>query len=230
MGVGEKFHDVVTITLPKVPDGKGGFYDEYMDFLDDSEFHENFYTMDGKMYLYLDVTAYEPQDGGFDKDSAKVLHNEKIRLTDQQTEDLLKNHSVTIDTSDVSADKAGNVYWAVSLCTDAVTPEAGKEFLSDYKDWTSLKELPAVWATHKVGIPEETTKVTVTPTPTSTPTPASTPEPKPAPHGQGTRADRRKRVRPRARRGGSADRSDRAGRRSGQEVTHRLLSRHRMGW
>lgn len=184
VGTGEKFHDVVTITLPKVPDGKGGFYDEYMDFLDDSEFHENFYTMDGKMYLYLDVTAYEPQDGGFDKDSAKVLHNEKIRLTDQQTEDLLKNHSVTIDTSDVSADKAGNVYWAVSLCTDAVTPEAGKEFLEDYKDWTSLKELPAVWATHKVGIPEETTKVTVTPTPTSTPTPASTPEPTPAPTGK----------------------------------------------
>lgn len=184
VGVGEKFHDVVTITLPKVPDGKGGFYDEYMDFLDDSEFHENFYTMDGKMYLYLDVTAYEPQDGGFDKGSAKVLHNEKIRLTDQQTEDLLKNHSVTIDTSDVSADKAGNVYWAVSLCTDAVTPEAGKEFLEDYKDWTSLKELPAVWATHKVGIPEETTKVTVTPTPTSTPTPASTPEPTPTPAGK----------------------------------------------
>lgn len=167
VGTGEKFHDVVTITVPKVPDGKGGFYDEYMGFLYDDGNDENFYTMDGKMYLYLDVTAYEPQAGKFDKGSAKVLHNEKIRLTDQQTKDLLKNHSVTINTSDVSADKAGNVYWAVSLYTDAVTPEGGKEFLSWYKGGTSLKELPALWATHEVGIPEETTKVTATPVPMS---------------------------------------------------------------
>lgn len=124
---------------------------------------------------YVEVTAYEPQDGGFDKGSAKVLHNERIRLTDQQTEDLLKNHSVTIDTSDVSADKAGNVYWAVSLCTDAVTPDGGTAFLNRWKYGTSLKELPAVWATHEVGIPEETTKVTAAATPTSTPT--STPVP-----------------------------------------------------
>ena len=165
VGTGEKFHDVVTITLPKVPDGKGGFYDEYMGFHYDDGNDENFYTMDGGMYLYLDVTAYEPQAGKFDKGSAKVLHNEKIRLTDQQTKDLLKNHSVTINTSDVSADRAGNVYWAVSLYTDAMTPEGGRKFLSWYKDWTSLKELPAVWATHEVGIPEETTKVTATPTP-----------------------------------------------------------------
>lgn len=160
VGTGGKFHDVVTITLPKVPDGKGGFYDEYMGFHYDDGNDENFYTMDGGMYLYLDVTAYEPQAGKFDKGSAKVLHNEKIRLTDQQTKDLLKNHSVTINTSDVSADRAGNVYWAVSLYTDAMTPEGGRKFLSWYKDWTSLKELPAVWATHEVGIPEETTKVT----------------------------------------------------------------------
>lgn len=173
VGTGEKFHDVVTITLPKVPDGKGGFYDEYMGFHYDDGNDENFYTMDGGMYLYLDVTAYEPQDGKFDKGSAKVLHNEKIRLTDQQIKDLLKNHSVTIDTSDVSADRAGNVYWAVSLRTDAVTPEGDEKFLSRYKDWTSLKELPAVWATHEVGIPEETTKVTVTPTPESKPVPMS---------------------------------------------------------
>lgn len=167
VGTGEKFHDVVTITLPKVPDGKGGFYDEYMGFLHDDGNDENFYTMDGGMYLYLDVTAYEPQAGKFDKGSAKALHNEKIRLTDQQTKDLLKNHSVTIDTSDVSADRAGNVYWAVSLCTDAATPEGGERFLRWYKDWTTLKELPAVWATHEVGIPEETTKVTATPVPMS---------------------------------------------------------------
>lgn len=165
VGTGGKFHDVVTITLPKVPDGKGGFYDEYMGFHYDDGNDENFYTMDGGMYLYLDVTAYEPQAGKFDKGSAKVLHNEKIRLTDQQTKDLLKNHSVTINTSDVSADRAGNVYWAVSLYTDAMTPEGGRKFLSWYKDWTSLKELPALWATHEVGIPEETTKVTATPTP-----------------------------------------------------------------
>ena len=171
VGVGEKFHDVVTITLPKVPDGKGGFYDEYMGFHYDDGNDENFYTMDGGMYLYLDVTAYEPQAGKFDKDSAKVLHNEKIRLTDQQTKDLLKNHSVTIDTTDVSADRAGNVYWAVSLYTDAVTPKGGEEFLNRYKDWTSLKELPALWATHEVGIPEETTKVA--PTPESKPVPMS---------------------------------------------------------
>lgn len=169
VGTGEKFHDVVTITLPKVPDGKGDFYDEYMGFHYDDGNDENFYTMDGGMYLYLDVTAYEPQDGKFDKGSAKVLHNEKIRLTDQQIKDLLKNHSVTIDTSDVSADRAGNVYWAVSLRTDAVTPEGGEKFLSRYKDWTSLKELPAVWATHEVGIPEETTKVTPTPEPKPVP-------------------------------------------------------------
>ncbi|KLN81685.1 hypothetical protein [Bifidobacterium bifidum] len=167
VGTGGRFHDVVTITLPKVPDGKGGFYDEYMGFHYDDGNDENFYTMDGRMYLYLDVTAYEPQDGKFDKGSAKVLHNEKIRLTDQQTKDLLKNHSVTIDTSDVSADRAGNVYWAVSLYTDAVTPEGGEKFLNRYKGWTSLKELPALWATHKVGIPEETTKVTPTPVPMS---------------------------------------------------------------
>lgn len=167
VGTGGRFHDVVTITLPKVPDGKGGFYDEYMGFHYDDGNDENFYTMDGRMYLYLDVTAYEPQDGKFDKGSAKVLHNEKIRLTDQQTKDLLKNHSVTIDTSDVSADRAGNVYWAVSLYTDAVTPEGGTAFLNRWKYGTSLKELPAVWATHEVGIPEETTKVTPTPVPMS---------------------------------------------------------------
>ena len=169
VGTGGRFHDVVTITVPKVPDGKGGFYDEYMGFLYDDGNDENFYTMDGRMYLYLDVTAYEPQAGKFDKGSAKVLHDEKIRLTDQQTKDLLKNHSVTINTSDVSADKAGNVYWAVSLYTDAVTPEGGKEFLSWYKGGTSLKELPALWATHEVGIPEETTKVTPTPEPKPVP-------------------------------------------------------------
>ena len=169
VGTGGRFHDVVTITLPKVPDGKGGFYDEYMGFHYDDGNDENFYTMDGKMYLYLDVTAYEPQAGKFDKGSAKVLRNEKIRLTDQQTKDLLKNHSVTINTSDVSADKAGNVYWAVSLRTDAVTPEGGTAFLNRWKYGTSLKELPAVWATHEVGIPEETTKVTPTPEPKPVP-------------------------------------------------------------
>ena len=48
-----------------------------------------------------------------------------------------------------------------------MTPEGGERFLRWYKDWTSLKELPAVWATHEVGIPEETTKVTATPAPMS---------------------------------------------------------------